>query len=61
MLAVYANCVDGPGDAINGRIDQALMTDPCRAKLGEPAGRWRAASSFGGDSGGQTRRSGGLA
>jgi hypothetical protein len=38
MLAVYANCVDGPEDAVNGRIEQALMTDPYRAKLSDASG-----------------------
>jgi hypothetical protein len=34
MLAVYANCIDGQDDAVNGRIEQALAGDPYRAKLG---------------------------
>ena len=28
MLAVYANCIDGQDDAVNGRIEHALTGDP---------------------------------
>ena len=38
MLAVYANCIDGQDDAVNGRIEHALTGDPYRAKLDGASG-----------------------
>jgi integrase len=38
MLAVYANCVDGEEQAVNRRIEQALVRDGSRGTLGSSQG-----------------------
>jgi hypothetical protein len=38
MLAVYANCVDGEEQAVNRRIEQALVLDGSRGTLDSSEG-----------------------